>query len=117
MAVVNFKKAEFESLIQDNELVFIDFWAAWCSPCKRFSQIYEQVSEQFPSVVFAKVNIEEEQELAAVFEIHSIPYLMIFKKGIVIYANAGSLSEKSLTELVSQSLTVEVDDINKQDTH
>lgn len=114
MAVMNLKQVEFETIIQNNELVFIDFWASWCSPCKQFSQVYEQVSEQFSSIVFAKVNIEEQQELANRFEIHSIPYLMIFKEGIVVYASAGSLPELTLKELAQQSLSVDVHEISAQ---
>lgn len=105
---------QFESLIDDNELVFVDFWAAWCAPCKQFSQVYEQVSEQFPSIVFAKVNIEEQLDLAEIFEVRSIPHLMIFKKGIVIYSDAGSMSATRLKELAQQAIDVDVGKIREQ---
>ena len=106
--------AEFETLINENKIVFIDFWAAWCAPCKQFSQIYEQVAEQFPHIKFAKVNIETEQELAEVFEIRSIPHLMVFKEGIVIYSNAGSMPASTLNELVEQALEADVSAIKAQ---
>lgn len=110
----NITSAQFESLIDDNELVFVDFWAAWCAPCKQFSHIYEVVAEQFPSIVFAKVNIEEQQELADLFEIRSIPHLMVLKKGIIIYSDAGSMPESTLKELAQQALDVDVSEIDTE---
>lgn len=106
--------AEFESLINENELVFIDFWAEWCAPCKQFSKVYEQVADQFPGIVFAKVNIEEQQELADFFEIRSIPHLMVFKDSIVIYSDAGSMPESTLKELAQQALDADVSEIRSQ---
>ena len=104
----------FESLINENEIVFIDFWAEWCAPCKQFAKVYEKVADQFPIVKFAKVNIEEQQELADLFEIRSIPHLMVFKEGIVIYSDAGSMPESTLKELVQQALDADVSDIRAQ---
>ncbi len=106
--------SDFEALINENEVVFIDFWAAWCAPCKQFSKVYEQVSEQFPNIVFAKVNIEEQQELAELFEIRSIPHLMVFKNEIVIYSDAGSMPELALKELAQQALDVDISSIRDQ---
>ena len=106
--------AQFESLIQQNEIVFIDFWATWCAPCKQFARIYEQVAAQHPNVVFAKINIEEETELAETFQIRSIPHLIVFKQGIVIYSEAGSMPESTLKELVLQALDVDVSEIRAQ---
>jgi len=108
------KSAQFEAMIQENELVFIDFWAEWCAPCKQFSKTYEQVSEQFPSITFTKVNIEEEAELADFFEIRSIPHLMVFKAGIVIYSDAGSMPESALKELAQQAIDADVSEIKAQ---
>ena len=108
MSIQNLSRQELEPLLRDNELVFIDFWAGWCAPCKQFSKVYEQVSEQFPEIVFAKVNIEEEQALLDYFGILSIPYLMVFKRGLVIHADAGSIPESTLKELARLSLEVDM---------
>ncbi|MBI2786532.1 MAG: thioredoxin family protein [Legionella longbeachae] len=110
----NITSADFQSLINDNEIVFIDFWADWCAPCKQFSTIYEQVADQFPNISFAKVNIEKEQQLADFFEIRSIPHLMVFKEGIVIYSNAGSMPASTLKELAEQALVADVSAIRTE---
>lgn len=104
---------EFESVIQSNAIVFVDFWAAWCAPCKQFAVVYDRVSELYPGISFVKVNIEEQQELAEFFGIRSIPHLMVFKEGIVIYSNAGSMPESVLKELAQQALDVDVSEIQK----
>jgi thioredoxin 1 len=104
----------FELFINENEIVFIDYWAEWCAPCKQFAKVYEKVSDQFPMIRFVKVNIEEQQELADFFEIRSIPHLMVFKEGIVIYSDAGSMPESTLKELAQQALDADVSDIRAQ---
>lgn len=114
MPCQNLTSNGFESLISESKIVFIDFWAEWCAPCKQFARIYEQVSELYPMIEFAKVNIEEEQELADLFEIRSIPHLMVFKEGIVIYSDAGSMPESTLKELAQQALDADVSDIKTQ---
>jgi thioredoxin 1 len=106
--------SNIESLINENEIVFVDFWADWCAPCKQFAKVYEQVTEQFPNVKFVKVNIEAEKQLADFFEIRSIPHLMVFKEGIVIYSNAGSMPVSTLKELVEQALVVDVSAIRSE---
>ncbi|WP_019217104.1 thioredoxin family protein [Legionella tunisiensis] len=111
MPVNTIKTDQFEGLLANHEIVFIDFWAEWCVPCKQFAMVYEKVAEQNKTVEFAKVNIEEEAELAEIFQIRSIPHLMIFKQGIAIYSEAGSMPESTLKELVQQAVSVDVSEI------
>lgn len=111
MSCQNITSSQFEALINEHELVFIDFWASWCAPCKEFSRVYELVSEQFSDIHFVKINIEEQQELAELFEIRSIPHLMVIKQGIVIYSNAGSMPESALKELAGQAIDADVSEI------
>lgn len=115
MLIQALSRIEFEPLINDNELVFIDFWAGWCAPCKQFSKAYENVAEQFPSIKFTKVNIEEESALLDYFGILSIPHLLVFKQGIVIYSNAGSIPESILRELAQQAIEVDVSQMLVED--
>lgn len=110
----NLTNEAFETFINENEIVFIDFWAEWCAPCKQFAKVYEKVADQFPMIKFVKVNIEEQQMLAEFFEIRSIPHLMVFKEGIVIYSDAGSMPESTLKELAQQALDADVSDIRAQ---
>lgn len=105
---------QFELLIYKNEIVFIDFWAEWCAPCKQFAAVYEKVAGQYKKVMFASINIEQESELADTFNIRSIPHLMVFKHGIAIYSEAGSMPESTLKELVQQAIDADVSDIKAQ---
>lgn len=114
MAVVELNKDNFEDTINNNSFVIIDFWAPWCGPCKSFAPAYEKVSEEFPDVVFSKINTEDEQEIAAHFQIRSIPTLMIFRDQIIIYSEAGALPEGSFRQLVEQASTLDMDDVRKQ---
>lgn len=113
MSVIDLQTEDFEQHIATHETVFIDFWAEWCAPCKHFSVVYDKVAEKTknPKVSFAKVNLETEQELADLFEIRSIPHLMVFKKGIIIYSDSGSMPESTLTDLVEQAIAADVSDL------
>ena len=111
--IISLTSSQFEAMIRDNLIVIVDFWAVWCAPCKQFANVYEAVAEKYENVVFAKVNIEEEQLLAETFQIRSIPHLMVFKEGIAIYSQAGSMPESTLKELVEQALSADVSKIRE----
>ncbi|MCR9192700.1 MAG: thioredoxin family protein [Gammaproteobacteria bacterium] len=104
----------FEGLLAEHEIVFVDFWAPWCAPCKQFKEVYEQVSTEYPGIFFGSVNIEQETALAELFELRSIPHLMVFKQGIAVYSEAGSMPESALKELVEQAEAVDVDSIREE---
>ena len=108
------KHKEFESIIQDNEIVCMDFWASWCAPCKQFADVYERVAGAYDTVFFGKVNVEDETELAELFQIRSIPHLMVFKEGIAIYSESGSMPESTFKELIEQAIAADVSDIRAQ---
>ncbi len=108
MAIVHLTEKNFDSIIQHNPIVLIDFWAEWCGPCKSFAKIYEAVSELFPDIIFAKVNIDEEPSLKEDFQIMSIPQLVIFKDEVVIFSQAGLLPASALKDLVDQAKKVDV---------
>jgi len=112
--LVALSSANFQKTIDSEAIVFVDFWATWCAPCMQFSKVYERVAEQFSSILFTTVDIEHAAELAEMFDIRSIPHLMVFKQGIAIYSDSGGLPESSLKELAEQALTADVRAIRKQ---
>ncbi len=114
MATITLTAENFEETITNNDIVFIDFWAEWCGPCKMFGPVFEKVSEAHPDAVFAKVDTEAEQELAATFQVRSIPMLMAFRDSIAIFAQAGALPETALEELVTNVKGLDMEEVRKQ---
>lgn len=111
-AVRSMNQADFEALIGSDAIVFVDFWAPWCAPCVQFSSVYEKVAQQYPSIVFTSVQIEDQPAIAELFEIRSIPHLMVFKQGVAIYSESGSIPESTLKELAEQALSVDMTTIH-----
>src|SRR3954451_24335105 len=114
MATTELTAATFEQTVLDNGTVFVDFWAEWCGPCKRFGPVYEDVSEQQDGVVFAKVDTEAEQALAAAVDITSIPTLMAFRDGILVFRQPGALPKESLQSLVQQVSALDMDAVRAE---
>ena len=114
MAVVELTKDNFEEVVTKNEFVIVDFWAPWCGPCRSFAPTYEKVSEDHTDVVFAKVNTEDEQEIAGHFQIRSIPTLMIFREKIIIFSEAGALPESAFRELVKKAGELDMAEVRRQ---
>jgi thioredoxin 1 len=114
MAVIELNEENFESMITGSDFVIVDYWAPWCAPCRSFAPTYEKVSEEFPDIVFAKVNTEEEQAIAAHFQIRSIPTLMIFREKVIIYSEAGALPESAFRELVTKAGELDMAEVHRQ---
>ncbi|MGB3916579.1 MAG: thioredoxin [Thiothrix litoralis] len=111
MAVEEMTAQSFEETITENGIVIIDFWAPWCGPCRSFAPIFDKVSDNHTDIVFAKVNTEEEQELAGHFQIRSIPTLMIFREQVILFAEAGMLSEPQLEQVIAKVRELDMDKV------
>lgn len=114
MATVKLGQDNFEDVISANDIVLVDFWASWCGPCQYFAPVFENAAEQYPDIVFAKVDTEAEQQLAGEFGISSIPTLMVFRDQVLLYSQPGALPAPALAELIARVKEVDMEDVRRQ---
>ncbi|MCC5475737.1 thioredoxin [Streptomyces sp. NPDC059680] len=112
-STVELTKDNFDQTVTDNDFVLIDFWAAWCGPCRQFAPVYEKAAVDNPDLVFGKVDTEAQPELAQAFGIQSIPTLMIVRDKVAVFAQPGALPEAALTDLIGQARKLDMDEVRK----
>jgi thioredoxin 1 len=114
MAIVELTKENFEQVVTGNSTVIVDYWAPWCGPCRGFAPVFEKVSEQHPDVVFAKVNTEDEPEIASHFQIRSIPTLMVFRDQVIVFSQPGALPQGAFEQVVQKAKELDMNEVRKQ---
>ena len=114
MATVTLTQENFEQTVSGEGIVLVDFWATWCGPCRQFGPIFEEASEKYPDIVFGKIDTDDQQQLAMAAQITSIPTLMVFRDGIVVFRQSGALPLSALEDLISQVQNLDMDEVRKQ---
>ncbi|WP_456431596.1 thioredoxin [Nitratifractor sp.] len=114
MALENLTTENFNDKVVSNDIVILDFWAPWCGPCKQFAPIFEKVAQEYPDILFGKVNTDEEQELAGYFQIRSIPTVAILREGIGVFMQPGMLPEEALHDLIKQVKDLDMDQVREE---
>jgi len=114
MATIALTKDNFEQVVNGNDMVLVDFWAPWCGPCKGFAPVFEASSEKHADIVFGKVNTDDEQDLAASFNIRSIPTLMFFREKVILFSQAGALPGSALEQIITQGRELDMAMVHKE---
>jgi len=114
MATIELTGENFETSVEESEILFVDFWASWCGPCRQFAPTYEAASEANPDLTFGSVNTEEQQALAGAAQVSSIPTLMAFREGILVFSQAGALPPPALDQLITAVRELDMDDVRRQ---
>jgi len=114
MATVELTNENFEDTVRKNDIVIVDFWAPWCGPCRGFAPVFDAASEKHPDIVFGKVNADEQQELAAAFSIRSIPFVLLLRENVIVFAQSGALPAEGLESVIEQACALDMTQIHQE---